>query len=212
MRKAICPTIPHKEVFMTPSDLKATGLFRLPIGSEQIAVYHCDGGCKGNPGPAGYGLVHSVCHETIFQARKELTLQPVFSRGIPIGHSTNNVAELSGAIAAILDALENDYQHVLVFTDSQYVQLGITSWIKDWRQYRWRTSTGRPVANKDLWIKLDELTSKVSSLHWKWVKGHATDILNEEADRAAFVASREQRPFEADLRNRPPVLSRFEVR
>uniref|UniRef100_UPI0031B6B35C RNase H family protein n=1 Tax=Stenotrophomonas maltophilia TaxID=40324 RepID=UPI0031B6B35C len=84
-------------------------------------------------------------------------------------------------------------------TDSQYVQLGIQHWIKDWRQYGWRTSRGRPVKNAELWQHLEASAASIPDLRWEWVKGHANNELNEEADRAAFTTSREQREFQTDF-------------
>ena len=68
-----------------------------------------------------------------------------------------------------------------VHTDSQYVQKGISEWMRGWITRNWKTSAGKPVKNKDLWLQLNNLNDKLT-VHWKWVKGHAGDEWNERCD------------------------------
>ena len=74
-------------------------------------------------------------------------------------------------------------------TDSQYVQQGISSWIKKWKLNGWRTAAREPVKNQDLWQQLDALASQLS-LEWMWVKGHAGNRYNELCDALAVEAAK----------------------
>lgn len=134
-------------------------------------VIYTDGGCHGNPGPGGWGVVIDFDGDA-----REL------SGGEKM--TTNNRMELSAAINA-LSVVVNTPQfsgiEVEINTDSQYVKNGINSWIQNWKKNGWKTSAKKEVLNKDLWIQLDELNSKVKP-QWKWVKGHAGVEYNERCD------------------------------
>jgi ribonuclease HI len=78
--------------------------------------------------------------------------------------------------------MDNAPRNVAVYTDSQYVQKGITDWIRKWKLNAWRTSDKKPVKNQDLWMKLDALAGEFS-LEWVWVRGHAGIDYNERCDR-----------------------------
>jgi ribonuclease HI len=97
-------------------------------------------------------------------------------------HTTNNRMELTAAIAA-LEALKRPCT-VDLFTDSQYLRSGITTWITTWKRNGWRTAERKPVKNVDLWQRLDQLLSQ-HEVHWHWVRGHSGHDLNERADRLA---------------------------
>jgi ribonuclease HI len=130
---------------------------------------HADGACKGNPGRGGWGVI------LIFKEnRKELFGGAALT--------TNNRMELTAVIEG-LAALKKPSQ-VRVFTDSQYVQKGISEWIHSWKKRGWRTADKKPVKNDDLWRRLDELANG-HSVEWHWVKGHAGDPENERADLLA---------------------------
>ena len=92
--------------------------------------------------------------------------------------------ELTAVIEALraLKALDGVPRKAAVYTDSQYVQKGITEWIRKWKQNSWRTSDKKPVKNQDLWKELDALAGELS-LDWVWVQGHAGIELNERCDR-----------------------------
>ena len=106
------------------------------------------------------------------------------------GHSTNNRMELMAAISA-LEALKKPCR-VDLHTDSQYVQNGISSWIKNWKRNGWRTAEKKPVKNADLWQRLDAAIAR-HDVRWHWVKGHAGHALNERADKLARDAIAEVR-------------------
>jgi ribonuclease HI len=93
--------------------------------------------------------------------------------------------ELTAVIRA-LEALPPGAQ-VRVYTDSQYVQKGISVWIHDWKRRGWRTADKKPVKNVDLWKQLDE-AARAHRVEWLWVKGHAGNPGNERADALANEA------------------------
>jgi ribonuclease HI len=137
--------------------------------SEEVVEMFADGACKGNPGRGGWGV--------ILRARgreKELY------GGEPA--TTNNRMELQAVIEG-LSALKRR-SRVKVFTDSQYVQKGISEWIHDWKRRGWRTAARAPVKNADLWKVLDEVAGG-HDVEWHWVKGHAGHPENERADALA---------------------------
>jgi len=128
-----------------------------------------DGACSGNPGPGGWGAI--LRHK---DGEKELC------GGEP--HTTNNRMELMAAISA-LEALKRPVT-VAMHTDSQYVRGGVTGWMANWKRNGWRTADKKPVKNDDLWRRLDE-AAKVHKIEWRWVRGHAGDVMNERADELA---------------------------
>jgi len=84
------------------------------------------------------------------------------------------------SLEALKSTVEGECQ-VELFTDSQYVQKGMTIWMRDWKNRGWKTSDKKPVKNQDLWVKLDALASGFS-IKWTWVKGHAGNECNERCD------------------------------
>jgi len=132
-------------------------------------VIYADGACKGNPGPGGWGAWISMGEHS-----KELC------GGEPV--TTNNRMELTAVIRA-LQALKRAC-HVRIYTDSVYVQKGMTEWIDGWKKRGWRTADKKPVKNDDLWQALDAIAQQ-HTIEWLWVKGHAGDPGNERADALA---------------------------
>ena len=128
-----------------------------------------DGACRGNPGPGGWGVLLRAKG-----VEKELWGGEA--------HTTNNRMELTAVIRA-LEALKRPCR-VRLYTDSQYVQMGISQWIHRWKRSGWRTADKKPVKNEDLWRRLDEL-AQMHRIEWHWVKGHAGHPENERADRLA---------------------------
>jgi ribonuclease HI len=130
---------------------------------------YADGACKGNPGPGGWGVLLRVAgRERELHGGEALT--------------TNNRMELTAVIRA-LESLEARAR-VRLYTDSQYVQKGMTEWIHDWKRRGWRTADKKPVKNQDLWMRLDELAHG-HEVEWHWVRGHAGHPENERADALA---------------------------
>jgi ribonuclease HI len=133
-----------------------------------VEIY-TDGACRGNPGVGGWGVLLR------FRDR-ELEL----FGGEPA--TTNNRMELTAAIRA-LEALKRRCE-VALYTDSQYVRQGITTWLADWKRRDWRTADRKPVKNQDLWRQLDALAAK-HDVTWHWVRGHTGHPENERADQLA---------------------------
>jgi ribonuclease HI len=136
--------------------------------SAPVVVY-TDGACKGNPGPGGWGaLLRWNGHEKELFGGERVT--------------TNNRMELTAVIEA-LSALKSRCA-VAVYTDSEYVKNGITTWIHGWKQRGWRTADKKPVKNVELWQRLEALASQ-HDVQWHWVRGHDGDPGNERADALA---------------------------
>jgi ribonuclease HI len=135
---------------------------------KRVEVY-TDGACRGNPGPGGWGVVLRYGeHE------KELWGGE--------GQTTNNRMELTAAIEA-LRALTRRCR-VDLYTDSQYVRMGITEWLANWKRKGWKNAARKPVKNQDLWQVLDAEAGR-HEVHWHWVKGHSGHPENERADALA---------------------------
>jgi ribonuclease HI len=136
--------------------------------SQRVAIW-TDGACSGNPGPGGWGaILRYATREKELCGGEALT--------------TNNRMELMAAISA-LEALSRPCA-VDLHTDSQYLRGGVTEWLVNWKRNGWRTSDKKPVKNEELWRRLDEAAQR-HDIHWKWVRGHAGDPMNERADELA---------------------------
>ncbi len=148
---------------------------------KAIHIYS-DGACSGNPGPGGWAAV------VIFPEGRVLEL------GGGERSTTNNRMEMAGAIAA-LAAVADRPEPVKLFTDSGLLVNGIKGWIHGWRHNGWKTSVGHPVANRDLWERLDSLAQeRKGRLTWVHVKGHAGQEINERCDAIAVAFSKNTRP------------------
>jgi ribonuclease HI len=148
-----------------------SGAEATPAPTDIVSIW-TDGGCKPNPGPGGWGAVLRFRgHQRDLSGGEAAT--------------TNNRMELTAAAAA-LEALKRPCK-VVMHTDSEYVRNGITRWHTGWVRKNWRTSTGDPVANMDLWKRLLEAV-KIHDVEWRWVRGHSGDEMNERADRLATAA------------------------
>ena len=137
-----------------------------------IKIY-TDGSCLKNPGNGGWAAIININSEI-----KRISGS--------VKNTTNNKMELMAPIKALQEVKEQ--QPIEIYTDSQYVKLGITDWIHKWIKNNWQTSKKEPVKNKELWIELYELT-KSYEIKWIWVKAHAGNILNEEVDLLAKQAA-----------------------
>ena len=133
---------------------------------------YTDGACRGNPGPGGWGAV-------LMHAGREREL----SGADPA--TTNNRMELTAVIEA-LAALKRPVK-ARIYTDSQYVRLGILEWVANWKKRGWKTADRKPVKNQDLWERLDALAA-THDLEWHWVKGHSGVPGNERCDALANEA------------------------
>ena len=142
---------------------------------NEVTIY-TDGACSGNPGKGGWGAILIYAKEKKYMSgSKQLT--------------TNNQMELTATIEALKAISKPSY--IALYTDSQYVKNGITSWIFNWKKNGWKTANKKPVANKDLWIELEKYVD-FHSVNWFWVKGHSGDHYNEIADELAVKAMNER--------------------
>ena len=135
-------------------------------------VIYADGACEGNPGPGGFAAVI----EGEGEPREIIGSDP---------QTTNNRMELMAVIRALESLPER--VRVQIVSDSQYVVLGMTKWIHNWQRKRWKTASGQPVKNKDLWLTLLALADK-RQVSWEWVRGHSGHPQNERVDRLAKAA------------------------
>ncbi|MDB4081989.1 ribonuclease HI [Candidatus Pelagibacter sp.] len=137
-----------------------------------IKIY-TDGSCLKNPGNGGWAAIINVDNEI-----KKISGS--------VKGTTNNKMELMAPIKALQEVKEQ--KPIEIYTDSQYVKLGITDWIHKWIKNNWQTSKKEPVKNKELWMELYELT-KSHEIKWIWVKAHAGNTLNEQVDLLAKQAA-----------------------
>ena len=137
-----------------------------------IKIY-TDGSCLTNPGDGGWAAIISINGEI-----KEISGSEK--------NTTNNRMELLAPIRALKEMKQSD--QIEIYTDSQYVKLGITEWINTWVVNNWKTSKKEDVKNKDLWLELYDL-NKSLNVKWNWVKAHAVNVMNEKVDLLAKKAA-----------------------
>ena len=129
---------------------------------------YTDGSCLGNPGCGGWGVVSDqfkLCDGQV--------------------NTTNNKMEMTAILKALEECVRRDIQEVRIYTDSNYVKNGITSWIRNWKINGWKTATGSAVKNKEIWIEIDRARNKLNLVEWEWVKAHNGNPKNEEVDKLA---------------------------
>ena len=132
-----------------------------------------DGSCLGNPGKGGWAAI------IINKGEKKI----LFGKKI---NTTNNQMELTAPIKALKKIPKGN--KIEIFTDSNYLKMGITTWIKKWKKNGWKTSAKKDVMNKNLWIDLEKEASKFD-ITWTWVKAHSNNDLNNEVDLLAKKAA-----------------------
>ena len=138
---------------------------------DKIVIY-TDGACRGNPGPGGWGAIIIENNiETELYGKKKNT--------------TNNIMEMTAAIKAL--EFFKIKKNIVLYTDSNYLKLGITNWIFSWKKNNWINSKREEVKNKSYWIVLDKLNN-LHNIEWKWVKAHNGNKYNERADKLATSA------------------------
>ncbi len=159
---------------------------------RERVVAACDGASKGNPGPAAWAWV--VADDAESPARWEAG---------PLGKATNNVAELT-ALERLLASTDPKVP-IEIRMDSQYAMKAVTTWLPGWKRNGWKTSAGKPVANQDLVVRIDELLEG-RSVEFRYVPAHQVDgdPLNDFADRAASQAAIVQEPAGSGLGSPEP--------
>ena len=130
---------------------------------------YTDGACSGNPGKGGWAAI-------ILGEKGQSSISGSYN------NTTNNRMELMASIMALKKI--NNNSEIIIYTDSKYVKDGITVWIKKWKLNNWKSSNKKPVKNRDLWVKLDNLCQK-HNVNWKWVKAHAGNKFNNLVDELA---------------------------
>ena len=169
-----------------------------------------DGGCRGNPGPGGWAYIINLdgaeYQKNGFEAgttnnRMELTaVIRALEAACDLLSTRQTGSDSSGAVSGSAPDLpgcsNNDSSgavsgpgRVVLYTDSQYVQKGISEWIRRWEKNGWKTAAKKPVKNKDLWLRLQELSQKINP-EWRWVKGHSGNHYNEACDSLVQEAIR----------------------
>ena len=147
----------------------------LPEAAPGEVLIWTDGACQRNPGPGGWAAL--VCWED--------GVVEEHSGGLPL--TTNNIMEMTAALEG-LRALPPS-SRACVVTDSRYLHDGMTSWMAGWKRKGWRTASGDPVKNKEIWLELEQVASTHERIRWHWVKGHIGHALNERADVLAVAAA-----------------------
>jgi ribonuclease HI len=146
-----------------------------------VVAAACDGACSGNPGPGGWGCLLRFSDGSVQE----------FGGFEP--NTTNNRMELTAALTLLekLAVLPRD-PNLTIRTDSKYLIDGFSKWINGWKRKGWRTASGSPVLNRDLWEALD--AARLSGLPFTYVKGHSGDPDNDRCDAIAVAFSRGQMP------------------
>ena len=150
--------------------------------NNNIKIY-TDGSCSGNPGPGGWAAV-------ILLNDNEFIISGFES------NTTNNRMEILAAINGLKE-INSNYK-INLYTDSNYLKNGITTWITSWKKNNWINSSKKPVANQDLWKELDSINKKLI-INWEWVKAHENNFYNNVADKYAVSAMKSQK--EIKLKN-----------
>jgi ribonuclease HI len=140
------------------------------------ATVFCDGACQGNPGPGGYGVI----------VRCAGTADQELSGGQR--NTTNNQMELTGALVGLQAASACSATDITIITDSEYLVKGMTQWLPAWVRRGWKTASGTPVKNRELWERL-HAACQGRNVRWQWTRGHAGHPENERCDRLAVEAA-----------------------
>ncbi len=146
---------------------------------ENEIIIHTDGAAKGNPGSGGWGSIIIINNEKVIEL------------GGGVARATNNQMELQAMIEGldhVAKKIKPEGVQINIFSDSNYLLNGITSWIEGWKKNGWQTKAKQDVLNREYWEKLDEIKNKLSiknELTFNKVKGHAGDPLNERCDDIA---------------------------
>jgi len=153
---------------------------RKKVRRLRLIEIYTDGGCSGNPGPGGWAYV--IIRDDVLISEKCGAEK----------QTTNNRMELQAVISALEFLSQEDKEDkidekISMYTDSQYVQKGITIWLAEWKKKGWITSDKKPVKNKELWQRLEALAG-LFSISWVWVKGHAGNKYNERCDELTRIA------------------------
>jgi ribonuclease HI len=149
----------------------------------KVVEIYSDGSCRGNPGPGTWAFLIVGANSV-----------PEYEESGYCEDTTNNIMELTAVIKALSYCATNEKNSMIyLYTDSQYIQLGMIQWIKKWKQNNWRTTQKKPVANQEHWKKLDELSNKLN-IHFQWIRGHAGNKWNVQVDKLCINAYSSLKP------------------
>ncbi len=162
----------------------------LPQAATGEVLVWTDGACQHSPGPGGWAAV--LCWDD--------GVVEEYSGGL--AHTTNTIMEMTAALEG-MRALPPGSRACIV-TDSRYLHDGMTSWMAGWKRKDWKTASGDPVKNKEIWVALDVAASDHERVRWHWVKGHIGHALNERADVLAGRRHAERRSVRALISVRGP--------
>lgn len=158
---------------------------------KELHIY-TDGACSGNPGPGGWGAVLEIQDCTTQEDQdSNSTNKKLLELFHGVAQTTNNRMELTAAIEALKHETARCAEKIHLFTDSSYVRDGMTSWLAKWQKNGWKSASGDPVKNQDLWQELAYVAQE-RNISWHWVKGHAGHPMNERADYLARHAITQQ--------------------
>lgn len=155
------------------------------VQSGNTFIVNSDGACKGNPGPAGWGISVQDANGTL-----------LWGEGRFLCKQTNQIAELMGALEGLRRTPVG--AKVTLISDSQYVLKGLNEWRHGWIRNGWKTFSKAPVKNKELWVALVEEADK-RKVTVQWVRGHSGDPMNELCDHLANRAVAERSHVVASL-------------
>ncbi len=147
----------------------------LPEAAAGEVLIWTDGACQRNPGPGGWAAI--VCWDD----------GVVEEHSGGLGQTTNNIMEMTAALEGLRTLPTGS--RACVVTDSRYLHDGMTSWMAGWKRKGWKTASGDPVKNKELWLALESAVAEQEAVRWHWVKGHIGHDLNERADVLAVAAA-----------------------
>lgn len=147
-----------------------------PPAAKPAAIVFTDGAAEGNPGPGGYCAIVRIPG----YPDRELSGSSI--------HTTNNKMELAAAIAGLRAVADAGIADVTVISDSEYLIKGMTEWLPEWERRGWKTASGQPVKNRELWQELASLV-RGRNVKWEWIKGHAGHPENERCDLVATAAA-----------------------
>ena len=147
----------------------------------RVVAAACDGACSGNPGPGGWGSLLRFEDGSVHE----------FGAADPA--TTNNRMELKAALV-LLECLKDLPCHpsLTIRTDSRYVIDGFSKWMVGWKRKGWRTASGSPVLNRELWEALDR--ARLPGVPFSYVKGHSGDPDNDRCDAIAVAFAKGGRP------------------
>lgn len=143
---------------------------------EHILIY-TDGSCDGPRGVGGYAAILLR-----MDGSTELKKHPV--RGRSDRETTNVRMEMTAAALALEVVKPGEPQPIVIYSDSRLVVDGMTCWISGWIANGWKKSDRKTVENRDLWERILAAAAG-KTVEWRWVKGHAGNQYNAEADRLA---------------------------